>query len=145
METFIGRFSYMDRWLFNMDVDVIQVGTSKNQLQYCEGRKGGNLCIRKMKNLMHKKHFITIVLLSLVNLPSQVLLGFLNWEAHQVEKKVWRVFYICPLFLSIQISQVWWLEGVGFFFKMLKVKWITFRSWNKGIVGGPRKYQDVQK
>jgi hypothetical protein len=42
-----------------MDVDVIQVETSKNQLQYCEGRKGGNLCIRKMKSLMHKEHPIS--------------------------------------------------------------------------------------
>jgi hypothetical protein len=56
METLIGRFSYMDKCPLNMDVDVIQVETSKNQLQYCERRKGGNLCIRQMKNLMHKEH-----------------------------------------------------------------------------------------
>ncbi len=43
METLIGRFSYMDKCPLNTDVDVIQVETLKNQLQYCEGRKGGKI------------------------------------------------------------------------------------------------------
>jgi hypothetical protein len=45
----------MDKCLLNMDVDVIQVETSKNQLQYCEGRKAGNLCIR---NILYRNIYI---------------------------------------------------------------------------------------